>query len=64
MFKSLTAFIAIFAPSMAFAHSGHGQIESSSIWHWLLEVDHIGWSVPAVVVLFVLMRSVLLKSKK
>jgi len=57
MYRTLVAFIATLAPSAALAHSGHGHIESASIWHWLLEFDHIGWVVPAVVVLVVMLRS-------
>lgn len=51
MFKSLISIIVMFTPSLALAHSGHGHIESASIWHLLLEIDHIGWVIPAVVVL-------------
>ena len=43
MYKLLMTIIAMLLPSMALAHSGHGHVESSSIWHWLLEFDHIGW---------------------
>lgn len=57
MYRTLVAFIATLAPSAALAHSGHGHIESASIWHWLLEFDHIGWVVPAVVVLFFAVKS-------
>ncbi|OIO68896.1 MAG: hypothetical protein AUJ57_09725 [Zetaproteobacteria bacterium CG1_02_53_45] len=57
MYRTLVALIATLAPSAALAHSGHGHIESDSIWHWLLEFDHIGWVVPAVVVLVFAVRS-------
>jgi len=57
MFKSLITFMAVFTPSLALAHSGHGHIEAASVWHWLLEFDHIGWVVPAVVVLLVVVRN-------
>ena len=43
-------------PMPALAHEGHGTIEAASIWHWLLEFDHSGWLLPALVVLILLRR--------
>ncbi|NWF36481.1 hypothetical protein [Mariprofundus sp. KV] len=56
MSKLYITLAALFAPSLALAHSGHGHIEAASIWHWLLEFDHIGWLVPALLVLVVVFR--------
>jgi hydrogenase/urease accessory protein HupE len=64
MSKWLIALAIMLTSSLALAHSGHGHIEASSVWHWLLEFDHIGWLVPAVVVLFVVIRSNLLSRNK
>jgi len=63
MSRLFITFISIFTPSLALAHSGHGFVDATSVWHWLLEVDHIGWLVPAAVILFVLIRSGLLSKR-
>jgi hydrogenase/urease accessory protein HupE len=64
MTKQLITLAVILTPSIALAHNGHGHIEATSIWHWLLEFDHIGWIVPAVIVLFIIIRSSLLNRNK
>jgi len=64
MIKQLTAIAAILTPSIAMAHNGHGHIEATSIWHWLLEFDHIGWMVPAAIALFAVIRSRFLNKNK
>jgi len=64
MYRTLVALIATLAPSAALAHSGHGHIESASIWHWLLEFDHIGWVVPVIVVLLMFVGNRLLRRNR
>ncbi len=64
MIKQLIALAVILTPSIALAHNGHGHIEATSVWHWLLEFDHIGWTIPAVIVLFIIIRSRLLNRNK
>lgn len=54
--KTVIALTTLLFPSLAMAHSGHGHIDAASIWHWLLEFDHIGWLVPAVIVFVLLFR--------
>ena len=56
MSKILITLITMLAPAIALAHSGHGHIDATTAWHWLLEFDHIGWLIPVVVVLFVVVR--------
>lgn len=51
MSKLFVVIATMLLPTFALAHSGHGHIETTSIWHWLFEFDHIGWLVPAMVVL-------------
>lgn len=57
MVKQLITLAIALTPSIALAHSGHGHIEVTSLWHWLIEFDHIGWTVPAVIVLFIIIRN-------
>ncbi|NWF38713.1 hypothetical protein F3F96_06155 [Mariprofundus sp. NF] len=57
MSKLTVALFALITPSLALAHSGHGHVDTASIWHWLLEFDHIGWIVPAAIVLMLVIRS-------
>lgn len=51
MFRRLPLLLMAMAPMPALAHEGHGVIEAASIWHWLLELGHGGWLLPAGVVL-------------
>jgi len=57
MSKLFITLTALLTPSLALAHSGHGHVDTTSIWHWLLEFDHIGWIVPAAIVLMLVIRS-------
>ncbi|ATX82370.1 hypothetical protein Ga0123462_1507 [Mariprofundus ferrinatatus] len=56
MSKLFVAIAIMLMPTLVLAHSGHGHIEAVSIWHWLLEFDHIGWIVPVAIVLFVAVK--------
>lgn len=51
MLRRLTCFVAVLLPAPLWAHEGHGFTEPTSIWHWLLEFEHSGWLLPALVVL-------------
>ncbi|PIQ40553.1 MAG: hypothetical protein COW58_05225 [Thalassolituus sp. CG17_big_fil_post_rev_8_21_14_2_50_53_8] len=62
--KLLIAIATILLPTFALAHSGHGHIETTSIWHWLLEFDHIGWVVPVIVVLLMFVGNRLLRRNR
>jgi len=57
MSKLFITLTALLTPSLTLAHSGHGHVDTASIWHWLLEFDHIGWIVPAAIVLMLVIRS-------
>lgn len=35
-------------PVSAYAHAGHGVVDSQSYWHALLEWQHSGWVIPVV----------------
>lgn len=56
MLRRLPFLLMAMTPIPALAHEGHGVIEAASIWHWLLEFDHSGWLLPAVVALLLLLR--------
>lgn len=56
MLKRFACIIAVLKPAPLLAHAGHGHIEAASSWHWLLEFEHSGWLLPALLVLFVLLR--------
>lgn len=62
MIKQLITLAVMLTPSIVLAHSGHGHIEATSISHWLFEFDHIGWTIPAVIVLFIIIRSLIHRS--
>ena len=54
--RGIVTCFAMLVPIPAWAHAGHGHIEAASLWHWLLEFEHSGWLLPAVVVLAVLLK--------
>lgn len=41
----------LLVPGVAYAHAGHGHIDSRSIWHALMEWEHSGLLLAAVIVL-------------
>jgi len=64
MSKYLFTMLVLLTPSITMAHSGHGHIESASIWHWLLEFNHMGWLLVAALVLSVVIKRVLSGGKR
>jgi len=42
MSKYLFTMLVLLTQSITMAHSGHGHIDSASIWRWYLELDHMG----------------------
>jgi len=64
MSKYLFTMLVLLTPSITMAHSGHGHIESASIWHWLLDFDHMGWLLVAGLVLSVVLKRVLSGGKR
>lgn len=54
MLKRMCGILSVMLPVPAVAHEGHGHIEAASIWHWLLEYEHTGWLLPALLVLIVI----------
>jgi len=64
MSKYLFTMLVLLTPSITMAHSGHVHIESASIWHWLLEFNHMGWLLVAALVLSVVIKRVLSGGKR
>jgi len=64
MSKYLFPLLLLLTPSITMSHSGHGHIDSASIWHWLLEFDHMGWLLVAGLVLSVVIKRVLSGGKR